>query len=160
MKQLSKMLTLSHVPRWAIIDVTKQQNVGEHSYRVMVIALTIAEFIEGMGTNVDTGALLKEAVLHDIEESETGDIPTPFKRKAGLSTPTPATLEGYIISLADLIEAYIFLTRYGVRSQRIEREIRDKIDHKMSCFDWGNESNIVMFIRYIDEIITTGCNYE
>jgi hypothetical protein len=163
---LTKMLTLSHVPRWAIVDVIRHQNVGEHSYRVMAIALSICGFFtEKLGFKVSEGEVLKHAILHDIDESETGDIPTPFKYKAGLSKPKPPTLETGIIGLADLIEAYIYLVRYGVRSDRIAEEIRGKINDKcvdmisLICAD-RPVKEYIEFRQFISDIIRVGTTYE
>lgn len=46
-------------------------NLAEHHFRVLWIALIIAE---REGAKVDTGKIAKMAVLHDIAESRTGDV--------------------------------------------------------------------------------------
>lgn len=128
MKMTVDLLTLSHVPRWAIIDTNRQQNVGEHSFRVMVIAYSITQWINAfMGDKVECGKVLEEALIHDIEEAISGDIPTPFKKKNGLSKKGHVTLESQIVKVADIAEAVIFLDRYGVRSAKIQEGLSDDL---------------------------------
>jgi 5'-deoxynucleotidase YfbR-like HD superfamily hydrolase len=159
---LKKMLTLSHVPRWAIIDTHRPQNVAEHSYRVMSIALAISEALAQKGQHeLDEGMMLRCAIQHDIDESETGDLPTPFKQRNGLSQPHPDTLEGQIIAIADLIEAYIFLKRYGVRSERIEIEINEKIWTQARVIQNRYlKADSLGWFSILNKVINIGISYE
>jgi len=70
---------LSYVPRWGILRSIRKQNVAEHSYYVALYADQLAALIQWEG---DTAALLQYALLHDIDETITGDIPGPVKRAA------------------------------------------------------------------------------
>ena len=70
---------LSYVPRWGILRSIRKQSVAEHSYYVALYADQLATLIQWEG---DTAALLQYALLHDIDETITGDIPGPVKRAA------------------------------------------------------------------------------
>jgi 5'-deoxynucleotidase YfbR-like HD superfamily hydrolase len=61
------VLRACEVKRWHNETVLREQNVGNHSARV---ALWIILFHEA-----PSAALLKGAVMHDLEERVTGDIP-------------------------------------------------------------------------------------
>ena len=54
----------------------KEENVAEHSFGVAWILWLITE-------GQCSAALLMEALVHDLAEQETGDIPAPFKHRIG-----------------------------------------------------------------------------
>ena len=65
---------LSSVKRWSNAYCQREENVLEHTAVVSIIALRI-----GQEVGADLGDLLSRAILHDMEEMITGDIPTPTK---------------------------------------------------------------------------------
>lgn len=139
--ELSKLFTLSNVPRWAIIDKYRTQSVGEHTFRVCAIVLTLVREFDRRGLYVSKSKALELAILHDVDEAWSGDLPTPFKRLKNLqeSTFRPDTNEAFLVKLADLLEATIFLDRYGVNakevSDRIYQEALQMVRDRMSN-DW------------------------
>lgn len=60
------------VKRWHTHNVLKEQNLANHSWGVALILMEIA--------NGDH-ELLQAALVHDLHESESGDIPYPAKRR-------------------------------------------------------------------------------
>lgn len=70
---------MAYVPRWAIARRNRHQYLAEHSYFVAVYADQIARLIGWQGDYAD---LMRHALYHDIDETVTGDIPGPAKRKA------------------------------------------------------------------------------
>lgn len=72
-----EMRDLRFVPRWAILRRGREQNVAEHSYYVALYAMEIAMFIGWPG---DRLALMHSALVHDLPEVWTGDMPRPAKR--------------------------------------------------------------------------------
>jgi hypothetical protein len=123
--ELSKLLTLSHVPRWAIISTYKDQTVGEHTFRVCAIVLTLVREFDKRGLYVSKSKALELAITHDIDEAWSGDLPTPYKKLKNLSESTfkPDTNEAFLVKLADLLEATIWLDRVGVCAQHISDKI-------------------------------------
>ena len=120
---LNDLLALSHVPRWAIVPHAPPQSVGDHVFRVMVIAVELAHRLRM--PPLSQGALIA-ILLHDADESRTGDIPTPAKAKMATGEQVkycpwmpeveqfPQAHEREIVRLADLLEAATFIHMYGV----------------------------------------------
>lgn len=116
---LRDQLNLMQVNRYPICFTNKLQTVAEHTYGVLVISLRLAALVPA----VDVGAVLAYALLHDVDESDTGDIPSPFKRRLRAECPQvtevldrPANVPEEvknIVKLADYVEAILFLKEYG-----------------------------------------------
>lgn len=70
---------------WGQRGVLEAENVAAHSYGVAFTAMILAQLIE---PPLDLGRVLAMAVLHDLPESLTSDIPTPAWRflPAGIKT--------------------------------------------------------------------------
>lgn len=131
-QRLTDLLALSHVPRWSIVNHSKPQSVADHTFRVMVIALEIAERLD-ITLNCST---LKEILFHDAPESRTADIPNPAKsfllEHSNLEyNPRAidvhfcpwlrteningiANDQSIVMHLADKIEGYTFILRHGI----------------------------------------------
>ncbi|MDX1662602.1 MAG: HD family hydrolase [Candidatus Promineifilaceae bacterium] len=62
---------------WVQRGVPKSENVAEHSYGVAYATLILAELVDEA---VDLGKALALAVLHDLAEGLTTDIPAPAWR--------------------------------------------------------------------------------
>jgi hypothetical protein len=156
LERLVRLLTLSHVPRFAIVDSSRAQNVGEHCFRTASITLIIVNEFDIRGIPISKSKALELALSHDIDEAISGDLPTPFKRAKGLSCAVfsqEAGIEEYVVKLADLIEAIIFLGRYGIRAERIAGEIRAeafKLAYQQG--EW--------LMALTRQIINAGCTYE
>ncbi len=51
------------------------ESVAAHSYGVIVAAMLLADEISARGVEIDTGRLLRLAVMHDWAEARLGDMP-------------------------------------------------------------------------------------
>jgi len=123
MSLLTDALALQHVPRWSVVRRLREQSVAEHSFAVAIIAIELVTRITTLSI-CRPGHLLYAALVHDIDESVTGDISSPAKRMMG-ALPTfvavspgwlPTKLELDVVKLADLIEAYTWLWMNGAGS--------------------------------------------
>lgn len=56
----------------------REESVAEHSWRLALLAILLEEEIEG----VDFSKVIRMAILHDLGEAITGDIPSFWKTKA------------------------------------------------------------------------------
>ncbi|MEM8861098.1 MAG: HD family hydrolase [Chloroflexota bacterium] len=66
---------------WVMRGVPNPENVAAHSYGVSWIALILATQIsEDENVKFDMGRLLGMALIHDVPEGQTMDIPTPAWR--------------------------------------------------------------------------------
>lgn len=71
-----ELRTMSIVPRWSIVHVTQKDTVANHSYYVTLYSYMIARTVKWEG-KIDH--LMFTALLHDLDESVTGDIVGPIK---------------------------------------------------------------------------------
>jgi 5'-deoxynucleotidase len=117
---------LARVPRWTILRTIQKQSVAEHSFLVALWAGRIAQLIGWRpGQPMDHLTLNRWALVHDITESWTGDVPTPMKKfydhnrlEKSIKFPdgewqwlrqaVDSEMVG-IVKVADLLEAYLFL---------------------------------------------------
>ena len=140
--EIQKCFEIGHVPRWTIIETSRSQTVAEHSYNVACLLLEFGKYTE---LEED---MIELALLHDIDESMTGDIPTPTKeeyfndeyneRKSDHMNRTDK-----LLYLADKLEALIFIEKYGVgpRAEWARDELKHKI--KVKAKAWGDQYNFV-----------------
>jgi putative hydrolase of HD superfamily len=73
---------LESLPRtgWLVGGVVQPESIAAHAYGVAVVALWIADTID---ESVDTEQVLRIALLHDLGEALTTDLPRPVKRLIG-----------------------------------------------------------------------------
>lgn len=127
MSRMLDLLTLSFVPRWAIVPISQQQSVSDHCFRVAVISMEICDRMKIEAAN--SAKVMRWALIHDGPECISGCIPSPFKRKflnnaelhwaEGRACPwinaelpqVPAVLE--LVKMADLIDAWVWIKRFG-----------------------------------------------
>lgn len=140
---ITDALALSHVPRWVIVPTVRTQSVAEHSFNV---AMIVQEILTRCPEVVVTHGIRREAVLwyalvHDIDESVTGDIPGIAKRwmrsKRDIPDLVPDTPsagvtldEMRIVKLADVIDAYTWIKVNGIGQHACEAAQWLK-DHKL-----------------------------
>lgn len=126
-----------HIKRWSIVRVHRDQTIAEHMYQVAVFAEMFAREIIPEYNDEMRGRLLHHALLHDIPEVMSGDLPTPVKRRidsfgnigeidkmlddsywglrdSGKKPKELPSIYQSIIKLADLTEALLFLEIEGV----------------------------------------------
>jgi len=75
--KINDILRASGVKRWHIVRTVQPQSLAEHTFDVVMIARAIAKVAA-----MDDYEITKEALLHDLDEVVTGDIPTPTKQRA------------------------------------------------------------------------------
>jgi len=61
---------------WKEKEISLPESVADHSYRLALLGMVLAKKLE-----VDEGKIIRMALVHDLVESETGDIPTPQKKE-------------------------------------------------------------------------------
>lgn len=75
--KINDILRASGVTRWHIVRTVRPQSLAEHTFDVVMIARAVAKI-----AGVDDYEIIKAALLHDLDEIVTGDIPTPTKARA------------------------------------------------------------------------------
>lgn len=74
------VMRLSSIKRWGIVEMSRPQSVAEHSYNVAMVTLSICNRI-GVDESLAVSAMTW-ALLHDLPEVVTGDIPTSLKQES------------------------------------------------------------------------------
>ncbi len=74
---------MQYIQRWGLMRNTRTENLKEHSFDVAVIAHSLALIHNNILRlpYIDPLLTMGEALLHDITEIITGDMPTPIKYK-------------------------------------------------------------------------------
>lgn len=142
------------VKRWGIIDMMKEQSVMEHSYMVAVIVGSLIAEHTKLCSDLRIRTLVQNhrqnaiewALMHDLPEIFTGDIPSSIKRNKDVAEAvikaetdempaygdiknvlTPLIFK--IIKMADYIEAINFANKYciDVNKHNIISEMERKL---------------------------------
>lgn len=77
---IEKQGRLGSIKRFSTIPNVNPETVAEHSYHVTFLTMLIADYLWWHNTEVDAEKAMKMSLLHDIEESVSGDILGPLKR--------------------------------------------------------------------------------
>tara|TARA_Y100000034_G_scaffold113659_1_gene148917 strand:+ start:354 stop:842 length:489 start_codon:yes stop_codon:yes gene_type:complete len=150
---IKSLFELSHVPRWCIVDTIKEQSVAEHSFNVACLIIEFKKYIK-----VPDG-LIERAILHDVDEAQTGDIPSPYKeKKAGFAAKKVNLEEEYpkgVLVLADKLEAYIFIERYGIgpRANWAKCDIMEKIKSHIKRMNSSYKYNFDFVYNLLEELV-------
>jgi 5'-deoxynucleotidase len=73
---------MSAIQRYSQLHLLKSESVMEHTGFVCLFTYTLCEEINSVSSDahkLDTGNALKKAIVHDVDEVITGDIPRPTK---------------------------------------------------------------------------------
>jgi hypothetical protein len=119
--KIQDIMRANYVERWQLVNVSRRQTVAEHSFNVAIIVKSIAEEMKFDSGVIDH--IMKYALMHDLDEVITGDIPTPTKQRVrdlGVEindlvcvSITPPNYKD-IIKAADYIDSLWYLNENGV----------------------------------------------
>ena len=110
----------AEVKRYHTVTTLREETVGHHSHGVAMLCLILCPSA--------SAELLKAALMHDLAEQVTGDIPSPAKREyyhggnfdelerrlineSGLKFPFLTEYEKRILKLADIAHGALFCVR-------------------------------------------------
>ncbi|MCI0525115.1 MAG: HD family hydrolase [Acidobacteria bacterium] len=111
---LAELMRLKSAPRigWLLRGVRDVESVASHSFGVAVIAMLLADRARARGVEVNVERLLRMALLHDLTESRTGDLPSTIKQyfdKASIKAADERIAREMLAELGDLTESYLEL---------------------------------------------------
>lgn len=70
---------LRYVYRYSTCRSNKTETVAEHSYYTVLYTLLIGTWLRAQGVSFNLELALSRAIVHDLEEARTGDMPRFFK---------------------------------------------------------------------------------
>jgi 5'-deoxynucleotidase YfbR-like HD superfamily hydrolase len=133
---IDKLMDAQYIKRWAICGTALENNLATHSFNVAMLAMEIANRMPDVKRRHPESLICYYALIHDVGEVYTGDIPTPTKAKmlqAGLDINNfdmDAVMENHpseeiksIIKAADLIDNYLFILEHGIGSRARSAQI-------------------------------------
>jgi hypothetical protein len=119
------VMRMHSVKRWHMIDTTRIQTLAEHSANVAMLAYLIARTAP-INYLPDSCYVAAAALVHDVEEAFTGDIPTHTKQRlSGLTELESEVIDPtfsipvdpntkMLIKLCDLADGIRFIRIHGV----------------------------------------------
>lgn len=170
---LGELARLKAVPRtgWLLRGVRDVESVADHSFGVAWIAMLLADLAVGRGLELNVEKVVRMALLHDLTEARTGDLPATIKRyfdKTTLQEADHRIANEMLDGLGRIGEEYLLLWReYEERSSLEARIVKaaDKLDLLLQAreYEKGGACNLLEFWEYsetdfsalgIDELVT------
>lgn len=128
LKQLTEIRKAGTVKRFHTRDTIKTDTVANHSHNVALILMCMGEYSEN---------LLAAALLHDLPERKTGDIPSPVKRTLPVKV-VEAWESGWWGRYGKLNENIGQLTP----DELVRLKVADNLDGLMFCIDEISMGNV------------------
>lgn len=131
------------VERFTVYKCHFREDVAQHSYLTALYAMILADLEKRRGRRVDVEKLLRMALIHDAEESRTGDIHHPFKHQDPDFTKTidDRALQWFndlMSSLPDsMAHTYIELrkTQQGYSTETVLLKAADKLEALLWAYE-------------------------
>ncbi|MGH9840400.1 MAG: HD domain-containing protein [Blastocatellia bacterium] len=141
---LTELMRLKSVPRigWLLRGVRDVESVAAHSFGVAVIAMLLADRARHRGMKVNVELVLRMALLHDLTETRTGDLPSTIKRYFGKKNVKDADhliAEEIFAGLDGIGKEYLELWRdYEVRGSLEAKIVKaaDKFDLLLQSLEY------------------------
>ena len=108
---------LSSIARYSTTKSITRQSVMEHIGNVAFISLVLSEYFNGRGMKNDTGKVVKLALIHDVSETISGDLPHDSKYSYGKIS------EGLRKQLGDLEEVTMAYSLGKLKDKRMSEAL-------------------------------------
>jgi len=137
---------LGAITRYNTKRFIRPQNVMQHLGSTALIAMLLSDYLNSVGVKNDPERVLRMAVVHDIEEITSGDIPHELKYEVPHSAQLRSTLD-------KLTKFTLNRTLSLIGDSRIQREYGRLIAEEKA--KETVEARIVKAADYIDVVIYT-----
>jgi putative hydrolase of HD superfamily len=118
---------LESFPRsgYVLSRVPMPESVAAHAYGVCLVSMLLADAVKArtQSPSMDRGLLLEMAILHDLSEAMTTDIPWPVKRLMGRAEVKRAESEAARHMLSPLSGRYVEVVERYEKGQCLESRI-------------------------------------
>ena len=144
---------------WVLRGVRAAESIADHSFRVILLAMLLADALRAAGEQIDAERVLRLAVLHELGEARLGDIPFTAGRWLGeaakeqaedravrdLLAPLEGPEEGYAASWQEFCAA-------TTREARLVRAV-DKLEMIIQAWEYEQSG-----VRNLDEFFSNPAN--
>jgi putative hydrolase of HD superfamily len=158
---LDELARLKAVPRmgWLLRGVRDVESVAAHSFGVAFMAMLLADRARTRGWPIDPERVLKMALLHDLTEARTGDLPSTIKRyfePAALKAADERAAREILAGLGEASQSYLELWLEYERRQSLESRVvkaADKLDLLLQAasYERSGADNLDEFWEGVDE---------
>jgi len=157
---LAELARLKAVPRtgWLLRGVRDVESVADHSFGVTFVAMLLADLAEAQGMELSVEKVLRMALLHDLVEARTGDLPATIKRYfegPTLHTANERIADEMLTRLGAIGEEYLLLWREYEERRSLESRIvkaADKLDLLLQALEYekGGARHLQEFWESLD----------
>ena len=158
---LLELMRLKALPRtgWLLRGVRDVESIADHSFGVAFIAMMIADRAIALGMKIDVECVLRMALLHDLSEVRTGDLPStikPYFDAATLNAADEKAAQEILAPLGELGQKYLELRHEYESRESLESRIvkaADKLDLWLQVreYEKGGANNLAEFWDSADE---------
>ena len=152
---LAELMRLKAVPRmgWLLRGVRDVESVADHSFGVAFTAMLLADQAQRQGLEPNVEKILRMALLHDLTEARTGDLPNTVKRyfdKGTLHAADERAADEMLSALGAIGEEYLLLWQEYEQRESLEARIvkaADKLDLLLQAreYEKGGAQNLHEF---------------
>ena len=109
---MEQIAVLKNTPRsgWTFSGMRNAESIADHCFRVALLAMTLADIL-AKEIDVDTGRVMRIALLHELAESQIGDIPYPAQKYI----PEAVKHQAEEQAITDMFESFGTLGKYYVK---------------------------------------------
>jgi 5'-deoxynucleotidase YfbR-like HD superfamily hydrolase len=156
---------ISRVVRYSTRPRTVDEYVATHSYYVALYGLLISKMLIEKGVKVDIESVMTRALVHDLDESVSGDIIRIFREKLSdeLEVLCGEVMQGILKGLSSKITEYL-MNHWKNKFEGIEGQIVrlcDNISGWAYCeeqIQMGNKIFIPISEDYLKRVLTDTFN--
>ena len=160
-KFLAELMRLKALPRtgWLLRGIRDVESIADHSFGVAFIAMILADRAVAFGMEINIERILRMALLHDLSEVRTGDLPVtikPYFDSVALKAADEKAAQEILAPLGELGQQYLELRHeYEARESLESRIVKaaDKLDLWLQVreYEKGGANNLAEFWGSSDE---------
>jgi putative hydrolase of HD superfamily len=158
---LAELMRLKALPRtgWLLRAVRDVESIADHTFGVAWIAMLLADRARAQGHEVNVETVLRMALLHDLSEARTGDLPStikPYFPGATLQQADEQAARDILQPLGELGATYLALRQEYEQRASLEARIvkaADKLDLLLQAreYEKGGAKSLGEFWENADE---------